>query len=111
MPHGYTPAPPTGYAVPSRVVPHSVLTFGGGGAVIGGAAAAARNIRRVAEAEMSREEAVANTLKEAAGTGLATASAAAAVQAVGATGVLSLLGVLAVATGVKYLWNTATTAK
>lgn len=57
---------------------------------------------------INREEAVSDTIKEAAGTGLATATATAVVGAVGATGLLSLIGVLAAATGTKYLWNAAT---
>ncbi|MBC2712737.1 MAG: magnetosome protein MamC [Desulfosarcina sp.] len=79
------------------------------GAIIGGTAAAAKNIRRVKDAEINREEAVRNTIKEAAGAGLATAAATAVVGAVGATGLLSLVGILAMATGTKYLWD-ATTA-
>lgn len=92
----------------TRYVPRATLAMGGVGAIIGGTAAAAKNIRRVKDAEISREEAVKNTLKEAAGTGLATAGATAVVGAVGATGFLSLLGVVTVATGAKYLWDAAT---
>ena len=91
----------------TRFVPRATLSMGGVGAVIGGTAAAAKNIRRVKEAEISREEAVRNTLKEAAGAGLATAAATAVIGAVGARGLLSLVGILTVATGTKYLWDAA----
>ncbi len=75
--------------------------------MIGATAATAKNIQRVSNEEITRQEAVKDVLKEAAGTGLATAAAAAAVHATGARGLLSLVGVLAVATGAKYVWNSA----
>jgi hypothetical protein len=108
MPYSNHPVARAATTNVSRLVPRAALTLGGVGAVIGGASAAAKNIRRVKEAEVNREEAVKDTIKEAAGAGLATAAATAVVGAVGATGFLSLLGVLAVATGTKYLWDTAT---
>jgi len=91
----------------ARFVPSAALAMGGAGAIIGGTAAAAKNIRRVKNEEIKREEAVKDTMKEAAGAGLATAAATAVVGAVGATGLLSLAGILAVATGTKYLWDAA----
>jgi hypothetical protein len=105
---------PAAYAATTRVtrfVPQASLAMGGLGAVIGGTAAAARNIRRVKDEGISREEAVKDTGREAAGAGLATAAATAVVGAVGATGLLSLVGVLAVATGAKYLWDSASTPR
>jgi hypothetical protein len=95
----------------TRFVPQASLAMGGVGAIVGGTAAAAKNIRRLRDAEINREEAVKDTFKEAAGAGLATATATAVVGAVGATGLLSLVGLLAVATGTKYLWDAATTPK
>lgn len=92
----------------TRFVPSATLAMGGVGAIVGGTAAAAKNIRRVKNEEINRQEAVKDTVKEAAGTGLATAVATAVVHAVGATGLLSLVGILAVATGSKYLWDAAT---
>jgi hypothetical protein len=92
-------------------VPRAALAMGTVGAVIGGTAAAAKNFRRVSEGEINREEAVKDTVKEAAGAGLATAAAGAVVGAMGATGFFAFLGVVAVATGTKYLWDSATTAE
>jgi hypothetical protein len=91
----------------NRSISQASLAMGGLGAVIGGTAAAARNIRRLEGSEIARDEAVKDTLKEAAGAGLATAAATAVVGAVRATGFLSLVGILTVATGTKYLWDTA----
>jgi len=91
----------------TRFVPGASLAMGAVGAVIGGTAAGAKNIRRVNAQEITREEAVRDTFKEAAGTGLAVSAATAVVGAVGATGLLSLVGIAAVATGAKYLWDSA----
>ncbi|MCD6560699.1 MAG: magnetosome protein MamC [Deltaproteobacteria bacterium] len=74
------------------------------GAIIGGTASAAKNIKLVKVKKIERQEAVKDTVKEAAWAGLATA----VVGAVGTTGLLSLFGILAIATGTKYLWDTAT---
>jgi hypothetical protein len=108
MPHSNHPTAHTATAKVSRFVPQATLAMGGVGAIVGGTAAAAKNIHRVKNAEINREAAVKDTIKEAAGTGLATATATAVVGVVGATGLLSLLGILAVATGTKYLWDAAT---
>ncbi|PID57616.1 hypothetical protein CSB45_07260 [candidate division KSB3 bacterium] len=94
----------------SRVYPHSIsnaaLIAGGLGTIIGTATAAAKNIQRVGNDEITKQTAVKNVLKEAAGTGLSTAAAAAVVKAAGTRGVLSLVGIVAVAIGAKYTWNT-----
>jgi hypothetical protein len=108
MPHSNHPAVHTATTKVTRFVPQASLAMGGLGAIIGGTAAAAKNIRRVKNSEIKREDAVRDTIKEAAGAGLATAAATAVVGAVGATGLLSLVGILAVATGTKYLWDSAT---
>ncbi|MGD8387082.1 MAG: hypothetical protein PVG49_08065 [Desulfobacteraceae bacterium] len=109
MPQSNHPAMQPATTKVTRFVPQATLAMGGLGAIIGGSAAAARNIRRVKDEEINREEAVRNTIKEAAGAGLATAAATAVVGAVGATGLLSLLGILSLATGTKYFWDIATT--
>ncbi len=92
-----------------RMVPQASLAMGGLGAIIGGTAAAAKNIRQVKNDEVNREEAVKDTLKETAGAGIATAAATAVVGAVGATGLIGVLGILTVATGTKYLYDSAMT--
>jgi hypothetical protein len=92
----------------SALVPRATLAMGGLGAIIGGTGAAAKNIRRVKNKEIEREDAVRDTLRESAGTGLATAAGTAVIGVAGVTGLLSLAGMLAVATGAKYLWDTAT---
>jgi hypothetical protein len=56
---------------------------------------------------MTREEAIRNTFKEAAGGGIASAAAAAVAGTLGATGILGFLALVATATGTKYLWDTA----
>ncbi len=78
------------------------LAMGAVGAVVGGTAAAARNISRVNKDEITRGEAVTDTLKEAGTTGVATATATAVVSSIGLTGTLSLVGLVAVAVGAKY---------
>ncbi len=92
-------------AYPQKYVTNTTLAAGGFGAVIGATAAAAKNIKRVGNDEISRQDAVKDVIKEATGTGLATAAATAAVQATGTRGFLSLVGMVAVATGAKYVWN------
>lgn len=108
MPYSKYPATRTATAKTTRFVPQNTLAMAGVGAIIGGTAAAAKNIRRVKHAEIKRDEAVKDTIKEAAGAGLATATATAVVGAIGATGLLSLVGLLSVATGTKYLWDAMT---
>ena len=109
MPYNRTVVSSTGTHL-SRFAPQVVLAMGGVGAIVGGTAAAARNIRRVKDARITREDAIKDTLREAAGAGLATATATVVVRAVGATGLLSLVGILAAATGAKYFWDAATAA-
>ena len=75
MSHIHHPAVVTATKTAPRLVPHAGLAMGGMGAVVGGTAAAAKNIRRVKNEEINREEAVRDTLKETAGAGLATAAA------------------------------------
>lgn len=108
MPTSNHPAVHNAIRTVPRSVPQVALAMGGVGAVIGGSAAAAKNIREVREGRISRDAAVRNTIRETAGAGLSTATATAVVGAVGATGFLSLLGIVAVATGTKYLWDLAT---
>jgi hypothetical protein len=110
MPYNKYPAAYNTSTKVTRFVPRATLAMGGVGAIIGGTAAAAKNVRKVKEEEMTREEAVRDTIKEAAGTGLATAAATAVVTAVGATGWLSLVGIVAAATGAKYIWDSATSS-
>lgn len=105
MPYSNPPMARTAATKVVRSVPGASLAMGGVGAIIGGTAAAAKNIRRVKNAEIKREEAVKDTLREATGAGLATATATAVMGAVGATGLVSILGVLVVATGAKYFWD------
>jgi hypothetical protein len=95
----------------SHLAPHAGLAMGGLGAIIGGTAAAAKNIRRVKNEEIDREEAVRDTLKETAGAGIAAATAAVVVRSVGATGLFGLVGIMAVAAGAKYVWDSAMTPK
>jgi len=112
MPYTFYPAQYRTYSTPLSAspsyVPNAALAMGGVGAVIGAASSAAKNIRKVQKGETSNQEAVKNVLKEAAGTGLATAAGTVAVRALGARGFLSLLGVMAVAVGAKYVWDAAT---
>ncbi len=96
-----------GASVPLR----ATLAMGAVGAIVGGSAAAAQNIARVKHKEVTREQAVKNSLKEAGTTGLATAVATAAVGAVGLTGALSLVGMVAVAIGAKYVVDRALSAR
>jgi hypothetical protein len=105
MPYNYPPVARTAATQIARSVPGATFAMGGVGAIIGGTAAAAKNIRRVKEAEIKKDEAVKDTLREATGAGLATATATAVMGAVGATGLVSILGVIAVATGAKYFWD------
>ncbi|MFP4048396.1 MAG: hypothetical protein ACLFT8_00475 [Desulfovermiculus sp.] len=107
MPLSTNPGPGSSLQA-SSFLPRATLAMGGIGAVIGATGAAARNIRQVKEAQMTKEEAVRDTLKESAGTGLATATATAVVGLAGAGGLFSLAGMLVVATGSKYLFDAAT---
>jgi len=83
------------------------LNLGVIGALVGGAAAAAKAIPEVKGSRMSGGQATREVLKEAAGSGLSTAAGAAMAGALGLGGALSLVAMFGVATGVKYLWNSA----
>lgn len=107
MSHYHYPAANTTPGSVFHPGPHAVLAMGGLGAICGGTAAVARNIRRVGQGGISREAAVQEVLKESAGAGIATAAATFVVGSVGAAGFLGLLGIVTVATGTRYLWDSA----
>lgn len=77
------------------------------GAVVGGAVAAAQSIPKVRAGQMDRRAAAMTVAREAGTTGAATGAAVAVVGALGLGGFLSLAGVVAVATGTKYLLDAA----
>lgn len=91
-----------GTGLRTSVAIRPTLAMGAVGAIVGGTAAAARNISRVNKNEITRNEAVTDSLKEAGTTGAATATATAVVSAIGLTGTISLVGLVAVAIGAKY---------
>lgn len=100
---------------PGQVAPYSATTPGprpywlaaGVGALLGAAGAAAKNARLCQQGKLDGGGAVRDTLKEAAGLGLAAAAGVAAGQALRLAGLAGLLGVAAVASGAKYLWDSA----
>ncbi|MGE4292146.1 MAG: hypothetical protein AB7E32_08045 [Desulfovibrio sp.] len=77
------------------------------GAVVGGAVAAAESIPKVRSGQMDRRAAAMMVAREAGTTGAATGAAVAVVGALGLGGILSLVGIVAVATGSKYLLDAA----
>jgi hypothetical protein len=77
------------------------------GAVIGGAVAAAGVIPKVRSGDMDKREAAVSVAREAGTTGAATGAAVAVVGALGLGGLLSFVGIVAVATGTKYLLDSA----
>jgi hypothetical protein len=93
----------------TSIAPRASLAMGAAGAIVGGAVAAARDIDKVKQGDMTRDEAVKDVLKESGTTGLATATATAVVSSLGLTGVLSLAGLVAVAVGTKRLADKALT--
>ena len=95
----------------AHIVPQAALTMAGVGAVIGGTAAMAENIRLVKQADIKREDAIKNTIRETVGTGIAAAAATVFVGSLRANGLFSILGFIAVATGAKYVWDGATNKK
>lgn len=95
----------SGVAATTGMVSRSALNMGGMGALVGGAAAAAQAIPKVRNNQMTAGQATRGVIKEAAGTGVATAAGAAVAGAVGLGGMVSLLAMFGVATGVKYMWN------
>jgi hypothetical protein len=93
-----------------RILPsvsHSALMLGGLGAVVGAGNAIAKGNRQIKNQEISKQQAVEHVFNESLGTGLAVAAAAAVVGASRARGLTSLVGILAIAAGTKYLWDTA----
>ena len=83
----------------------ALATMGFAGAVIGGAVAAARDLRRVKDGAMTREHAVGDVVKEAVGSGLATAAGAAAAGTFFRSSALSLAAMAVVGVGTKYLFD------
>ncbi len=84
-----------------------VWNFGAMGAIVGGALAAAQAIPMVKNKQIDAGQAVGEVVREAAGTGVATAAGACVAGAASLGGFVSLLAMFGVATGVKYLWNSA----
>ena len=98
----------TVYIPTSRIA----LTVGTVGAIVGGTNAAAKNIKKVNNNEISRETAVKEVFKEAAGVGVAIGAATAIVKTVTPrSNILGIVGIIAVATGTKMLWDSATEKK
>ncbi|MFK5953430.1 MAG: hypothetical protein QM498_10265 [Desulfobacterium sp.] len=88
------------------------LTVGTVGAIVGGTNAAAKNIRKVNNNEINKETAVKEVFKEAAGVGVAIGAATAVVKTVTPrSNILGIVGIIAVATGTKMLWDSATGKK
>jgi len=94
-------------ALYSGLAPRASLAMGAVGAVIGGSMAVSRNMVRVRDKEITREDAVRDVLRESGSTGISTAMGTAAVSAAGLTGVLSLAGFVVVAAGARYLADRA----
>lgn len=86
-------------------VPHNIAAAAGLGALIGATGAAAHAIHQARQGNMTNQEAAIHTVKEAAGTGLATAAAVGVVGSTSMHGALGIVGLLAVGTGVKYMWD------
>jgi hypothetical protein len=89
-------------------VTRAALVGGAAGAVIGGTISAAKQAKDVKDEKITKKEAVANTAKDAAGSGIATAAGIAVAGAVGIGGLGGLLVMAAAATGAKYLWDAST---
>ncbi|MFZ5812516.1 MAG: hypothetical protein ACOY4F_10775 [Thermodesulfobacteriota bacterium] len=85
----------------------AVTAMGLAGAVIGGTVAAAKDLRQVKEGDMTREAAAGHVLKEAVGTGLATAVGAVA-GTLFRSSFLGLVTMAAVGIGTKYLYDGVT---
>lgn len=98
-------------AIYSGLAPRASLAMGAVGAVIGGSMSLSRNMVRVKDGEITREEAVKDVLRESGSTGFSTAMGTAVVSAVGLTGILSLAGFVAAAAGARYLVDRAVTRK
>ncbi len=77
------------------------------GAVIGGAVSAAKQMKDVKDGRLTKEQAVENTVKDAAGTGLATAAGMAVASGLGMGLAMSIIAMTAASAGVKYLWDSS----
>lgn len=83
----------------------AVATMGLVGALLGGVVTAARDMRGVRAGTMDQGELAGDVLKEALGTGLATAAGTAAGGVFFRNGVLALATMAAVGVGTKYLYD------
>ncbi|EFL51200.1 hypothetical protein DesfrDRAFT_2145 [Solidesulfovibrio fructosivorans JJ]] len=83
----------------------AVATMGLVGGLLGGIVTAARDMREVRAGSMARAEVAGDVLKEAVGTGLATAVGTAAGGLVFRNGALALATMAAVGIGTKYLYD------
>lgn len=87
------------------------VTGGLAGALVGGALSAAKNMKDAKENKITRDEALRNTAKDAAGSGVATAAGLFIAGALGVGGLGSLLVLAGATAGAKYLWDSATESK
>ncbi len=94
---------------PSMIFSPTRMAIGMGvlGFMVAGTAAAAFNIRKVKKNEITREEAVVNTLKKGASAGLSTAAASVVSTIVDGGPVISLVTMAVTGTGVMYLLDSA----
>lgn len=92
---------------PLGIAPRATLAMGAAGAIIGAAISTARNIGKVQEDKITRDEAVKDVLRESGTTGASTAAGTAIVSALGLTGLASLAGLVGVTVGTKYLMDKA----
>jgi uncharacterized membrane protein YhiD involved in acid resistance len=83
----------------------AIATMGLVGAMLGGVVTAARDMRDVRAGTMTRSDLTGDVLKEAVGTGLATAVGTAAGAAFFRNGALALATMAAVGIGTKYLYD------
>lgn len=83
----------------------AVTTLGLFGLILGATQATARDIRKVKAGEMTREAALADIARDAAGCGLATAVGAAAAGTFFGSGILGLTTMAAVSVGARYFYD------
>lgn len=95
------PASPAGYILKNVLL----------GAAVGGAITAFKNAGKVNNGEMSKDEALKDSLREAGTLGASTGTAAAVVRPLPLGPVSSALGYVAVASGTKYMLNQIFPAK
>lgn len=88
-------------ALGSRIVANGGIA----GALVGGALSAAKNMRDCKNQTITKEQAVGNVVRDAAGSGLATAAGVFAVGAVGCTGWGALLIAAGATAGAKYFMD------